>query len=268
MSRRRTRVQTPAPRATTPATSAVTRGDPRERDLTELHRLAVERREYRIGRGPRPASPAPPDDVRTVTSGDGTISTTVPVKGMTCRSCEVRIQRHVGRLPSVERVTASAVLGRVEIQSIAPIPAAMIVEAIGKAGYEVGRTPWLERDPKVWGTAAAGVLLVGALAFLAQATGLGNLASGAGDLSKGGIAVALLLGLAAGVSTCMALVGGLVLGLSAAFKARSVAVAGDGQRLAMQMRPAVVFIGGRIGGYALFGATLGALGASLTLPPR
>ena len=193
----------------------------------------------------------------------GTVSVTLPVMGMTCRSCEVRIAKFVGKLPAVERVSASSVRGQVTVESSAPVSTAAIERAINKAGYEVGRTPWLESNPRVWMTAGAGVLMVAALAVMAQVTGLGDLASGAGDLSSGGLVVALLLGLAAGVSTCMALVGGLVLGLSAAYAARQPAGIGA----AAQMRPALVFVGGRIAGYVVFGAALGAVGASITMPP-
>jgi copper chaperone CopZ len=107
------------------------------------------------------------------------ISTTVPVAGMTCRSCENRIQRNVGRIPNVLRVRASAVNGRVEIESSAPIAVAAIATAIKAAGYEVGRTPWLERDPAVWATAGGGLLLVPVVAVVASVTGLAGLASGA-----------------------------------------------------------------------------------------
>ena len=191
----------------------------------------------------------------------------VSVAGMTCRSCEVRISKFVRRIPGVEKVTASAVHGRVEIESSTAISPSAIEAAISAAGYEVGHTPWLVRDRSIWLTAGAGVLLVVALAVVAEATGLAGLASGAGDLSQGGLVVALLLGLAAGVSTCMALVGGLVLALSASYQARR-AEAGltDGGLTAM--RPALVFIAGRIAGYALFGAMLGAIGASVAMPPQ
>ena len=233
-------------------------------DADELHRLAVERREYRMGRGPRPAGMDVP---RSIVTEDGRISLTLPVMGMTCRSCEVRIARNIGRLPNVEKVTASAVHGRVIVESSAPVSPAAIERALNTAGYVIGRTPWLVSDPRVWATAGAGILLVVALAVMAQVTGLGDLASGAGDLSQGGLVVALLLGLAAGVSTCMALVGGLVLGLSAAFQASGTA-AGVAQRRAAQMRPALVFVAGRIAGYAILGAVLGAVGASVTMPPQ
>jgi sulfite exporter TauE/SafE/plastocyanin domain-containing protein/copper chaperone CopZ len=229
-------------------------------DPDEQHRRALELREYRMGRGGRPAGVDAP---RSQVTGAGTIATTFPVMGMTCRSCEVRISTHVGRLPNVERVSASAVKGQVVVESSAPVSAADIEKAINKAGYEIGRTPWLVSDPTVWATAGLGVLLVAALAVVASKTGIGDLANGAGDLSQGGVLVALLLGLAAGVSTCMALVGGLVLGLSAAFGASRPA----GSSAATQLRPALVFVGGRIVGYAVLGGVLGAVGASVTMPP-
>jgi uncharacterized protein len=196
------------------------------------------------------------------------VSTTVAVAGMTCRTCENRIARHVGRIPDVERVTASAVHGRVEIESTAPIPPAAIARAIQAAGYTVGRTPWLSLDPAVWLSAVLGIALVGGAAVVASVTGIAGLAAGAGDLVGGGLVVALLLGLAAGVSTCAALVGGLVLALSASFETRRTADGGGAARIVGKMRPALAFIAGRIAGYGLLGAALGALGASITLPPQ
>jgi sulfite exporter TauE/SafE/plastocyanin domain-containing protein/copper chaperone CopZ len=225
----------------------------------EVHQRALELREYRMGRGPKPAGVDAP---RAVVTSAGTTSITYPVMGMTCRSCEVRIARFVGKLPNVEHVSASAVKGQVTVEMTGPVSAAAIEKAINRAGYEIGHTPWLVSDPRIWATAGMGVLLVAVIAVLAQVTGLGDLASGAGDLSKGGLVVALLLGLAAGVSTCMALVGGLVLGLSAAFASGRPDLSG-----AAAMRPAAVFVAGRIAGYAVFGAVLGAIGASITMPP-
>ena len=208
----------------------------------------------------RPASVAAPAEQMTT-------SMVVPVAGMTCRSCEIRIERNLRRLPNVERVSASAVHGRVEIVASGRVATADIAAAIEAAGYEVGRTPWFERDGRIWATAGIGLVVLVAFAMVAQATGIGDLASGAGDLGKGGIVVALLLGLAAGVSTCMALVGGLVLAVSASFEARHPATAGDAGVLG-RMRPALVFMAGRIAGYAILGAALGALGSSISLPTR
>lgn len=190
-------------------------------------------------------------------------TTIVPILGMTCRSCEVRITRHLSKIRGVEAVEVSAPRARAVIESSRPLPYRTLERAIQQAGYEIGETPWVARDVNIWLTAAAGLGLVFALAVVAQVTGIAELGSGAGDLSQGGIVVALLLGLAAGVSTCMALVGGLVLALSASFQA-STTTPPTGVRA---LRPAIVFVVGRIGGYGLFGAVLGALGASITMPP-
>ncbi len=108
----------------------------------DLHRRAVELREYRMGRGSRPAGLETP--VAVVTSDD-TVSLTFPVQGMTCRACEVRIAKHVGRLPGVARVSASAVHGRVTVECTEAVSTRAIEGAIGKAGYQVGHSPWVAR---------------------------------------------------------------------------------------------------------------------------
>ena len=244
-----------------PAAAGPGISDPDVDDGELRHQRAIAIREFRMGRGARPEGF---ENAQPTVAADGLISVTYPVMGMTCRSCEVRISKFVSRLPNVERVTASAVHGKVTVESTAPVPSAAVERAINKAGYVLGRTPWFERDPKVWLTAGFGVLIVAAVALVASATGLTSLASGAGELSRGGLIVALLLGLAAGVSTCMALVGGLVLGLAASFAASRTAQASAAE----QLRPAVVFVAGRVVGYAIFGAALGALGASLAIPPQ
>lgn len=191
------------------------------------------------------------------------VRTEVPILGMTCRACEIRVARHLAKIRDVDSVEVSAPRHRAIIESARPLSYRSIERAVRLAGYEIGETPWLERDPRVWLTAGAGLALVTVLAFLTQVTGVARLTAGAGDLATGGIVVALLLGLAAGVSTCMALVGGLVLALTASFQART-----SNPRTGVgAMRPAVVFLAGRVVGYGVFGAALGAIGATFTLPP-
>lgn len=264
MSRRRTRSRAatspsaPAPVAAPSTDAELALAD--SPDAEALRRRAVELREARMGRASAASTAAAPVAAATA---DPTIHATVPVKGMTCRTCEVRIDRYVGRIPGVTRVSSSAVHGRVDIESTKPVPRHALAEAIGRAGYEIGRTPWIATDLSAWLTALAGAILVLALTLIARAAGIDRLAASTGDLSSGGVLVALLLGLAAGVSTCMALVGGLVLGLSASYAAHA-----PGRSAAGALRPAVLFVGGRIVGYAAFGAVLGAIGASVAMPPE
>jgi sulfite exporter TauE/SafE/copper chaperone CopZ/plastocyanin len=255
----------PAAAAPVPAAAANAAADT-DTEADELHRLALERRRARMGGAPAAATALPLGHASVTATGPSTL--TLPVAGMTCRSCEVRIAKHVGRLPGVEKVTASATAGRVTVQTSRPVSRAAIEAAINTAGYELGTTPWLASDPKVWLTALGGIALVAVIAAVAQLSGITELASATGDLGSGGLLVAGLLGLAAGVSTCAALVGGLVLALSASYQSRRAAAGEPDAGFVAQMRPALVFVGGRIAGYGLLGALLGAIGAGVTMPPQ
>ena len=78
----------------------------------------------------------------------------------------------------------------------------------------------------------------------------------------------LLLGVTAGVSTCMAMVGGLVLGLSASHAAALAARGRTGLPFTTRMRPQLAFNAGRVIGFGVLGALLGALGSTMSLPTR
>ncbi len=97
------------------------------------------------------ASPAAGDPGAPSRPGDPiAIVTDVPVLGMTCRSCEVRIERHVGRIPGVQRVRASASRASVRIEASRRLSPSALAKAIDAAGYEIGRTPWVSRDRVAW----------------------------------------------------------------------------------------------------------------------
>ncbi len=206
-----------------------------------------------------------PASRRSSQSSATTETFVVPVAGMTCRACERRIERNLRALPEVKRAAASATRGQVIVQVTAPVPDADIAAAIEAAGYSIGRTPWLSRDRGAWLTVGGAVVGLIAVVAVAAATGLGELGAGAGDIRSGGLMVALLLGLAAGVSTCLALTGGLVLALSAAFEARRDPTEGLG--VIARLRPSAVFVASRVVGFTILGMGLGAIGASVTMPP-
>lgn len=91
-----------------------------------------------------------------------------------------------------------------------------IAKAITAAGYEVGieEKAFVSQDPKNYkDLPIAGVLLVGII-LIARLFGLDKIATSSG-LSSSTLPVIFAVGLTAGLSTCMALVGGLILGISA-----------------------------------------------------
>lgn len=199
-------------------------------------------------------------------AGDGT-ATSLPVDGMTCRSCEARVEKSLRRLPGVADVHASSVRGRVDLVWDGAPDTEAAREAVAACGYRVGRPHWFSRVPSVWRTFAIAVGVVAAVAVLAEALGWSRLSSGVGDIAAGGLAVVLLLGLAAGFSSCMALTGGLILALSAAHSARMRQRHPDAHPGTLtRLRPTVVFVGGRVVGFAALGAVLGVIGSAVILP--
>lgn len=89
-----------------------------------------------------------------------------------------------------------------------------------------------------------------ALFILLQKMGLVNLIGG-GSVTYG---TAFIIGIVASLSTCMAVVGGLLLSMSATF-------AKEGDRV----KPQVLFHTGRLIAFFLLGGAIGALGAAFTL---
>jgi len=192
----------------------------------------------------------------------------VPVQGMTCRACEVRVGKALRRVPGVLDAEVSVRAGRATLTVDPAVRSdrlqSDVEAAVRKAGYDVGRAPWLSADVEVWKQAVLAIAVVGSLAVLLWWFGVPDLVGG--SVEAGGLAVVLLVGLAAGVSTCMALVGGLVLAVSASYAA-SVSYE-DGSPRRTGWRPQLAFQAGRIVGFVILGGVLGAVGARLSLPER
>ena len=186
---------------------------------------------------------------------------TLSVAGMTCTSCERRIAKALTALPGVISASASARKGSASLIITSQASRASIDKAIVALGYRLGRAQWLNRDPQVWGSAGMAAVLV---ALLVWVVGVGDLTGRLGDLSTGGLLLVLALGLAAGVSTCMAMVGGIVLAISASAAGRSTAKGTVARTSAWQVN--LTFQAGRIVGFGLLGVALGALGGSAVMP--
>jgi uncharacterized protein len=187
---------------------------------------------------------------------------TIPVAGMTCVSCEKRITKALTKLPGVVSASASARKGSASLIITNEASRASIDKAIVATGYRVGGSPWFNRDVDVWRSALLATVFVAGLVWL---IGAGDLAGRFGDLSKGGLLLVLALGLAAGASTCMAMVGGIILAISASAAGRSTAKGTSAARSAA-LRVNLIFQAGRIGGFGLLGVALGALGKRAAMP--
>ena len=124
-------------------------------------------------------------------------------------------------------------------------------EVLKPHGYSLSLTK--QRHSVAWSDFKIAVPIAGAciaLFIILQKLGIVNLV----NTSEVGYGTAFIIGLIASVSTCMAVVGGLVLSMSATF-----AKEGD------KVRPAVLFHIGRLVSFFVLGGVIGALGSVFTL---
>ena len=188
---------------------------------------------------------------------------TEPVAGMHCSACEARINAAFAELPGVQSVRANARRGLVTYVATDKFDRAKAQRALAARGYVLGARPyWLSRQAEVWRDVAIGLAGVAAVVSLAR-FGVFSFAQGwAGALDDATLALPLLLGVAAGFSSCLATVGGLVLAVSAS---RAEEERPDTVRASL--RPHLVFNTGRILGFGALGALMGAVGRALIIGP-
>lgn len=189
----------------------------------------------------------------------------IPIKGMHCRSCELLIEEELKALPGVEKAEVSHSKGRATIYFRGVFPGDdPIAEAIRKAGYEIGGkggTAWFSRNSSSYFEAFAALTVVGVLYLIGKSQGIFSISLGSTDRLEN-LPFVFVVGLTAGISTCMAIVGGLVLAISARFSERHPQASTK-----KKFTPHLFFNLGRISGFAAFGGLLGLLGSTIQPSP-
>ncbi|MCX6795193.1 MAG: sulfite exporter TauE/SafE family protein [Candidatus Falkowbacteria bacterium] len=187
----------------------------------------------------------------------------IPVKGMHCRSCELLIEEGLQEIEGVNSVKTDYQKGEATIYYQGAEPSlGLVKKAVVSAGYQIGREEeltWISQDVKEYRNLGVAFLILLGIYLILKALGLTGVNINS-NLSNPGFGLVIMIGLVAGFSTCMALVGGLSLGLSTKF------LASHPEATAKQkFRPHLFFIGGRVVGYALLGGILGMLGSAFKL---
>ncbi len=182
---------------------------------------------------------------------------TIPIRGMHCSACELLVGEELKKITGVTSVYVSQkkALAIIKYPEAVQVNDEAVIKAIQEAGYEVGRKeklPWISRSPADYKdlARAAGILFL--IYLFIKWFNLFNLDINA---PSSGVAVALLVGLVAGISTCMALVGGLVLGLAARHAEQHPEATSI-----QKFRPHIYFNIGRILGFAVLGGFIGLVG--------
>jgi uncharacterized protein len=183
----------------------------------------------------------------------------ISIRGMHCRSCELLVEEEVCKIPGVKKAEVNHKTGeaRVWFQGQSPTRPELS-KAVQEAGYELGEKenlPWISKSLPDYKLLLNAVAILLFIFILAKWLGLSNLSANFGEK---GIAVAGVVGVVAGFSSCMALIGGLVLGLSARH-AEIHPEAGGWQNF----RPHLFFNLGRVVGFAFLGGVIGLIGSAL-----
>lgn len=193
----------------------------------------------------------------------------IPVKGMHCRSCEMLIEERLSQIPEIKKSRVNYKKSIAEIYYGSQKPnEGEIEDAIRSAGYSIGsddKRYLLSSNPEDYKDLGIAFLFLVGIYLVLKNFGILNFGSGLTVSNPSSLWMVLLVGLTAGFSTCMALVGGLALGISA----RHAEKHPEAKPL-QKFRPHIFFNIGRITSYAILGGVLGALGSvfqfsSLTL---
>lgn len=189
---------------------------------------------------------------------------TVPIKGMHCASCELLIADELESIPGVTHASASLKTKTATIRSAEKIHYGDIVNAVKEAGYEIGEDngdkPLITKSPRIWKDFFVGLLVVLGLYVVFVMFGLDKLlASSTGGGGSNGT-MALIIGLTAGFSTCMALIGGLVLSVASKYAENHPT-----QTPLQKFKPHLFFNAGRILSFIVLGGVIGAIGSAFAL---
>lgn len=183
---------------------------------------------------------------------------TFHVSGMHCKSCVLVTESKVGEMPHVEEAKTDLasqtirVVGDFEGKSDEEI-AKELSTAVEQHGYTLSVEKTEGPKEKKWSEFlyALPLALFFALIFVGlQKAGLVNLISA----DKPTYGTAFVIGIVASLSSCMAVVGGLVLSMSATF-----AKTGD------RIKPQVLFHAGRLVAFFILGGAIGVLGSAVRL---
>jgi sulfite exporter TauE/SafE/copper chaperone CopZ len=176
------------------------------------------------------------------------------VDGMHCKACVLLTQSELAAHPRVLWTKSSLRTHSVEVRGdFGDKPLDEIVSELSPylSQHSLSTTaPERHVDWEEFSVAVPIAISCAALFVLLQEMGVVNLVSG----DNVTYSTAFLIGVVASLSTCMAIVGGLVLSISATF-ARS----GD------RVRPQALFHGGRIASFLVLGALIGLIGSAFRL---
>jgi len=178
---------------------------------------------------------------------------------MHCRSCELLIEDELKNIQGVKKVDVSHKKACAEIcYTNSELKVEDIDKAVQNAGYQVGfaeKPPIFSAKVEDYMDIIYAAIVLFFLFILVDGLGLSKFfAVNPGHPSN--LLTVALIGLTAGFSTCMALIGGIVLGVSARFSQNNANATPF-----EKFKPHLLFNLGRITSYTILGGAIGLLGS-------
>ncbi|MBU2265312.1 sulfite exporter TauE/SafE family protein [Patescibacteria group bacterium] len=184
------------------------------------------------------------------------------VRGMHCASCEILIEKKLLELGNIKSVEASTAKGETLIEYDGERPTLeRLNEIFKRENYLFFDRPVKIAEQKEGGdffviAGAALFIIIGF--FLIKNSGFTGLIN---VTSSSSLPTFFLLGLLAGVSSCAALIGGLILSMSKQW----LGMYSERNSTLEKLQPHFMFNAGRIVSYAILGAAIGAIGSKLQI---
>ncbi|MEM4260980.1 MAG: sulfite exporter TauE/SafE family protein [Candidatus Woesearchaeota archaeon] len=187
--------------------------------------------------------------------------TKINIKGMHCKACEIIVKERLQNIKGVSSVSVNSNLGVAYITHKTKISHKDIKEAVKKAGYDLGKkdNDFFSRSINdyvdvliIFIIVSGGYLLLTEFGFLSLSI--------QNTVRLNSIGAVFLAGLTASISTCAALVGGIVLGLGARYSELHPHVS-----LVKKFQPQLFFHIGRIGSFIVFGGLMGFVGSVILI---
>jgi len=191
------------------------------------------------------------------------------VQGMYCPSCEILIEKKLLDIENIKSVDASTAKGEVivEYEGDRPSPAKLnnIFKEENYTFYDLDKATVRKVEPGKKSNAtltAFSIAIFIIIAFLIlDKIGVANFLS---LNSTSSLLVFFGFGLLAGVSSCAALVGGIVLSMSKQWQS----LYSENQSTSKKLQPHIMFNTGRVVSYVFLGGVLGLIGSRLQISPR
>lgn len=184
------------------------------------------------------------------------------IKGTHCASCEIIIEKKLLELGDIKSVEASTARGCALIEYLGEKPS---LEKLNKLFRNEGyiffdnppETPDIFNPLRFLGAIFIGLLIIAGFIGLNKlgVSGLVNVNE------KSSLPMFFVLGLIAGISSCAALVGGIILSMSKQWNDLYPSAASASKKI----QPHLIFNAARIISYGIFGTILGAIGGIFNL---